>query len=81
MPAYARYPEKECGTLDIRDGTYIVEMSKHLIKDVVFREMFKCVEEFIERNAETKRCRDILMQQNGYYPQYRNLFNVYVDTG
>jgi len=24
--AYARYPEEECGTLDIRDGTYIVEI-------------------------------------------------------
>jgi len=57
---YARYPKDECNPLDIKVGAYIVELSKQLVSKAEFREAFRCVEEFIERSTETKRCKDIL---------------------
>jgi len=57
---YARYPKDECNPLDIKVGAYIVELSKQLVSKAEFRESFRYVEEFIERSAETKRCKDIL---------------------
>jgi len=57
---YARYPNDECSPLDVKDGTYIVELSKWLTSKCEFKEAFRCVKEFIERKTETERCRNIL---------------------
>jgi len=58
---YARYPNDGCSPLDITEETYIVKMSKlMLIKNSAFKELFKCVKEFIEGSVKTEGCKKFL---------------------
>jgi len=61
---YARYPEDICSPLDIRNGAYIVEVSKEFVSNAkvmnLFKDILKCVKEFIERNVETDNCLKVL---------------------